>query len=98
VEAYLGDLTTKLTDGDRIQILNKAKLYFEQFLRNVELHEILKEEDRKFIEEQTNGIKKDVVKNREEKIARYKREKETKMKLEVSIIYLLAITLLGQLG
>ncbi|RIA84937.1 TAP42-like protein [Glomus cerebriforme] len=82
VEAYLGDLTTKLNDKDRMQILNKAKLYFEQFLRNVELHEILKEEDRKFIEEQTNEIKKDAAKKREEKIARYKREKETKMKLE----------------
>ncbi|RGB39281.1 TAP42-like protein [Rhizophagus diaphanus] len=82
VEAYLGDLTTKLTDNDRMQTLNEAKLYFEQFLRNVELHEILKEEDRKFIEIQTNEVKKDTAKKREEKIARYKREKETKMKLE----------------
>ncbi|CAG8611000.1 13230_t:CDS:2 [Funneliformis mosseae] len=82
VEAYLGDLTTKLADGDRMQILNKSKKHFEQFLRNIELHEILKEEDRKLIEEQSNGTTKNAAKKREEKIARYKREKETKMKLE----------------
>jgi hypothetical protein len=43
--------------------------------------------DRKFIEKQTNEVKRDAAKKREEKIARYKREKETKMKLEV--IYIL---------
>lgn len=83
VYAYLGDLMTKLIGVDRLELLNKSKWYFEQFLRNVELYEILGEGDKKFIEEQSNGIAKDVAKKRIEKIERYKREKETKAKLEM---------------
>ncbi|CAG8758332.1 1534_t:CDS:2, partial [Racocetra fulgida] len=39
--------------------------------------------DKKFVEEHSNGIVKDLAKKREEKIERYKREKETKAKLEM---------------
>ncbi|CAG8547984.1 357_t:CDS:2, partial [Cetraspora pellucida] len=39
--------------------------------------------DRRFIEEHSNGIVKDLAKKRVEKIERYKREKETKAKLEM---------------
>ncbi|CAG8532622.1 11153_t:CDS:2, partial [Dentiscutata erythropus] len=42
-----------------------------------------KAKDRRFVEEQSNGIVKDVAKKRMEKIERYKREKETKAKLEM---------------
>lgn len=35
------------------------------------------------MEDQLSGIKKDPAKRRQEKIARYKQEKETKAKLEV---------------
>jgi len=43
--------------------------------------------DRKLIEEQSSGVTKNAAKNREEKIARYRREKETKAKLEVIHLY-----------
>nr|CAG8473967.1 6303_t:CDS:2 [Entrophospora candida] len=91
LEAYLGDLTVKLTIGNRSEILNIAKSHLEQFLRNLEVHKILKDMDRQYIEDQFSGVKKDPAKKREEKIARYKREKETKAKVEKSIESLILI-------
>ncbi|CAH1763086.1 2559_t:CDS:2 [Entrophospora sp. SA101] len=82
LEAYIGDLTVKLTIGNRSEILNIAKSHLEQFLRNLEVHKFLKDMDRQYIEDQFSGVKKDPAKKREEKIARYKREKETKAKVE----------------
>ncbi|CAG8493853.1 12710_t:CDS:2 [Ambispora gerdemannii] len=82
VEAYLGNLTVKLIEGERLDILKKAKQYHEQFLRNVELHEILTKEDRNYMEEQSSDFTKNAAKTREIKIVRYKRkialEKEVK--------------------
>ncbi|CAG8500633.1 5287_t:CDS:2 [Acaulospora morrowiae] len=98
VEAYLGDLTSKLVNDNRVQTLNTAKRYFEQFLRNGDLYEILKEDasildftlsetpsgvtDERFMKQEISEKSKDAAKRREEKIARFKREKETKARLE----------------
>ncbi|CAG8444073.1 9670_t:CDS:2 [Ambispora leptoticha] len=82
MEAYLGNLTSKLIEGERLDILKRARQYHEQFLRNVELHEILTKEDRDYMEQASNDLTKNAAKTREIKIARYKRkialEKEIK--------------------
>ncbi|KAG9287002.1 hypothetical protein G9A89_022966 [Geosiphon pyriformis] len=82
VEAYLGSLTTKLISEERLDVLNIAKRHHQQFLLNLEMYEMLGEEELKYLEDQSNYIKKDAAKTRETKIARFKRriglEKELK--------------------
>ncbi|CAG8529623.1 9546_t:CDS:2 [Acaulospora colombiana] len=63
----------------------------EQFLAGQKLYEKTENsnlassdpiyQDKKFIEQETGGMNKDAARRREEKIARYKREKETKVTL-----------------
>ncbi|KAJ3270742.1 hypothetical protein HK104_004860, partial [Borealophlyctis nickersoniae] len=82
--AYLGELHLKRVTAptDRLSVLHTAQHHFDQFLSTCEQHEIFSKEDKKYLEAQLAGGIKDLDKRREEKIARYKREKATKERLK----------------
>ncbi|KAF9413372.1 hypothetical protein BGZ94_000754 [Podila epigama] len=72
-EYYLGELFLKKTGDDRLAYLNMAKC---------ETHDILKPQDKKYLEELTANTPKDAATRRGEKIARFKREKEMRLQIE----------------
>ncbi|ORY05340.1 TAP42-like protein, partial [Basidiobolus meristosporus CBS 931.73] len=82
VEYYLGELSLKTTGSDRLALVEKAENHFEIFLESCEMYELLSKEDKKYYEELASQVKKEPSKKREEKIARYKREQATKLKLD----------------
>ncbi|CAG8459055.1 2441_t:CDS:2 [Paraglomus brasilianum] len=82
VEAYLGTLHIKLNEGDRLVCLEKAKLYLEQFLENVELYSLISDQDKKYLESVKAQVTGDPAKSRDEKIARAKRKKEIEKELK----------------
>ncbi|KAL1915075.1 uncharacterized protein VTP21DRAFT_7780 [Calcarisporiella thermophila] len=82
VEAYLGELILKRTDQDRENILNTAKSKFEQFLFNCEMYDILTDEDKLTLEKQRASTPSNQASLREQKIARFKREKATKARID----------------
>ncbi|TPX67267.1 hypothetical protein SpCBS45565_g03920 [Spizellomyces sp. 'palustris'] len=82
VNAYLAELISKRMGQDRTKVLQTAQHHYERFLAACEQHEILRADDKKFLETQMKGGIADPEKKRMEKIARYKREKATKEKLK----------------
>ena len=94
VDFYLGEVTVKQVSPnlDRLQVIAVGEFYLSRYLTLLDNYGILHADDAKrwhnMIRKNSdgesvdsNGPEKPV--SREEKIARYKREKETKKKLEV---------------
>ncbi|KAG0244904.1 hypothetical protein BGW41_005503 [Actinomortierella wolfii] len=81
-EYYLGDLYLKRTSKDRLTDLIKAKEHFDHFLHQCETHDIITGADKKYLEEIAAKAPKDAVTRRAEKIARFKREKDMKQRIE----------------
>jgi len=77
-EYYLGLLTLKRTTGDRLQNLSTAKKCLTAYLLACERYQLMHEEDIEVFHREKP--KHDAI--REEKIARYKREKEAVKKLD----------------
>ncbi|CAO3627031.1 unnamed protein product [Cunninghamella blakesleeana] len=75
---YLGQALLKNTKLDCSKILKRAKEYFHQFLSTCQEHQLMKKGDLEYYEKQTNGINTPAAQQRQEKIARYKREKALK--------------------
>ncbi|OZJ02086.1 hypothetical protein BZG36_04578 [Bifiguratus adelaidae] len=83
VDALIGDLLQKKTGADRANLLKRAKANYEQYLGTCELHGLLLETDRTRYEENKLGKRlQDASRNREAKIAQYKREKQTKSRIQ----------------
>ncbi|KAG1139155.1 hypothetical protein G6F37_010169 [Rhizopus arrhizus] len=79
ISAYLGDLTLKLNGKDnRANILEQAKIFIQNFLTTCQTHELVNKEDITVMQQLEVNKKPAVAQQREQKIARYKREKELK--------------------
>jgi len=84
IKVYLGELYLKIVNpnSDREKILETAKKNFNEYLSNCELYELFSQKDKEYLEAKLTNKSFNAARNREEKIARYKREKETKNKIE----------------
>ncbi|KAI9205261.1 TAP42-like protein [Polychytrium aggregatum] len=80
-EFYLGEVLMKRISDDRLVVLEAAERHLRNFLSICQTHEILKKEDERHLEIQLKGGISDLAKRREDKMARYKREKATKQRL-----------------
>ncbi|RCH91201.1 hypothetical protein CU098_008715 [Rhizopus stolonifer] len=85
--AYLGDLTLKLSgkDLDRSTVLNQSKEYIQRFLCACQDHELLNKEDVTLMQRLSHNGKAPSVpaaQQREQKIARFKREKAIKQQIQ----------------
>ncbi|KAI8806726.1 TAP42-like protein [Cladochytrium replicatum] len=74
VDAYIGEFQLKSIGDERISVLDKAELQFREFISTLEQHEILRDEDKKYLEMQVNASFS-AERQRAEKIARFKRER-----------------------
>eukprot|EP00732_Lithocolla_globosa_P003476 Lithocolla_globosa_v1_NODE_2813_length_1860_cov_31.424377.p1 type:complete len:320 gc:universal NODE_2813_length_1860_cov_31.424377:1781-822(-) len=83
VQAYLGSLCMQVTDMDnRIENLNKARHHLMLFLTECELHGALSSRDKREVDEVIAKPKGAPEKlDREQKIAKYKRQKESEQKI-----------------
>ncbi|KAG0265498.1 hypothetical protein DFQ27_000577 [Actinomortierella ambigua] len=81
-EYYLGELFLKRVSKDRLDDLVKAKEHFDHFIHQCETHDILAAADKKYLEEIAAKAPKDAATRRGEKIARFKREKDMKQRIE----------------
>ncbi|KAF9904137.1 hypothetical protein BX616_001396 [Lobosporangium transversale] len=79
---YLGELFLKRVSQDRLSALNTSKDHFDHFLLQCETHEILTAQDKKYLEQLTANTPRDAATRRGEKIARFKREKEMRNRIE----------------
>ncbi|KAI8370832.1 TAP42-like protein [Choanephora cucurbitarum] len=87
VTAYLGSLTLKLCgkDIERSDILNRSKEFFQRFLSTCQDHELLKKEDIMLMQRLNHNGKAPslgAAQQREQKIARFKREKAIKDQIQ----------------
>ncbi|CEG78647.1 hypothetical protein RMATCC62417_13223 [Rhizopus microsporus] len=83
ITAYLGDLTLRLTGVDnRGDTLNKAKAYIQRFLSTCQTHQLITKDDINVLEQLEANKKPNPALQREQKIARYKREKEIKQTVQ----------------
>ncbi|ORX54290.1 putative TOR signaling pathway regulator [Piromyces finnis] len=84
IKVYLGELYLKIVNpnSDREKILETAKSHLNEYLSNCELYELFSQNDKEYLEAKLTNKTFNASRNREEKIARYKREKETKNKIE----------------
>ncbi|CAO3627042.1 unnamed protein product [Cunninghamella echinulata] len=79
---YLGHALLKITTFDCSKILKKSKEYFQQFLSTCQDHQLMKKNDLDYYEKQANGVTIPAAQQRQEKIARYKREKALKENIQ----------------
>ncbi|KAH8550944.1 TAP42-like protein [Umbelopsis sp. PMI_123] len=85
VNAYLGGLQLQRTGGNRKEILDSAKKYLLDFLHTCEIHQIISSADAKLFKrfQDANATPNmNVATSREQKIERYKREKEIEGKIK----------------
>ncbi|KAI8357258.1 TAP42-like protein [Blakeslea trispora] len=87
VTAYLGSLTLKLCgkDVERSTVLNRSKEFFQRFLSTCQDHELLKKEDITLMQRLNHNGKAPslgAAQQREQKIARFKREKAVKEQIQ----------------
>ncbi|KAI8580727.1 hypothetical protein K450DRAFT_235661 [Umbelopsis ramanniana AG] len=85
VNAYLGGLVLQRTGGNRKEILDLAKKYLVEFVHTCEVHQVISPVDAKLFKRfQDNDATPNlnVATSREQKIDRYKREKETEAKIK----------------
>lgn len=78
VPFYLGELTEKIAQDDRIQILKASQAKLKEFISFCESMELLPEEE---IEASTRGASNTFVDRRARKIARFKRQRAAESKL-----------------
>ncbi|SAM09360.1 hypothetical protein [Absidia glauca] len=76
--AYLGQVVLKEIGDDRGAILKRSKALFEQFLSVCQDHHLMNKDDVTTYEKTIRGTKGPAAQQRQEKIARYKREKALK--------------------
>jgi len=82
VDSHIALATLLRTDIDREILIKEALDYFNSFMDSLNTHEMLSQSDRQRWEAIKQGVKqKDPARFREEKIARYRREKATKEKM-----------------
>nr|XP_054752428.1 immunoglobulin-binding protein 1-like [Lytechinus pictus] len=87
--AFLGDMTLKFQDDDRLSIIQKAKAYFRDYIRRCRDYGVTKEEIPEEPPEESDPIPRPsgrpnlaaMQSNREAKIRRYKEAKELNKKL-----------------
>jgi immunoglobulin-binding protein 1 len=83
LESYLAQTTLMQTNRDRQDIIDKAQNHFNAFLEVLVTHELLNKSDFQHWQAIQQGVKSnDPVRLREEKIARFKREKATVEKMQ----------------
>ncbi|KAI8986537.1 TAP42-like protein [Pilobolus umbonatus] len=84
--AYLGNLTLKLSSApaERSTVLEKAKVYIQRFLSMCQDHELMKKEDTTIMQqlETEGGRLIPVAQQREQKIAKFKRERSIKNQIQ----------------
>lgn len=78
VPFYLGELTEKIAQDDRIQILKASQAKLKEFISFCESMELLPEEE---LEASTRGASDTLVDRRARKIARFKRQRAAESKL-----------------
>ncbi|KAG0230328.1 hypothetical protein BGX31_005890 [Mortierella sp. GBA43] len=81
-EYYLGELFLLRVSPDRLADLDLSKEHFDHFLHQCETYDILTAPDKKFLEQLTANVRVDPATQRGEKIARFKREKEMRNRIE----------------
>ncbi|KAI9030722.1 TAP42-like protein [Phycomyces nitens] len=83
IPAYLGELILKQTNGDRRKILIDAKDAFHRFLATCQEHQLIQKQDMADLEASLEDKKRAIpaAQQRNEKIARYRREKAAREKL-----------------
>ncbi|KAI9363342.1 TAP42-like protein [Zopfochytrium polystomum] len=91
VDFYAGELQNRKVSDSRLSDLRKSKGHFENFLFTCYTHGILTEEDKKYLDAETSKKPKDAAQQRNEKIARFKREKAAKAKMD-SLLEKLALS------
>jgi immunoglobulin-binding protein 1 len=92
INFHLAELTLKITGGDRKSYLEKARAFYERFLKLLDMYDMLSKVDAKLYEQYMDNPNSfstasinDAVARRDTKIARFKEEKELKRKLDVSL-------------
>jgi immunoglobulin-binding protein 1 len=87
---HLAELTVKITGGDRKTWLEKARAYYERFLKLLDMYDMLSKADAKLYEQYmdspntfSTASTSDAVARRDTKITRFREEKELKRKLDV---------------
>ncbi|KAK3821603.1 MAG: TAP42-like protein [Benniella sp.] len=81
-EYYLGGLFLKRVSQDRLADLDSSKEHFDHYLHQCETHDILTAQDKNYLEQITANTPRDAATQRNEKMARFKREKEMKNRIE----------------
>ncbi|GAB5588280.1 Type 2A phosphatase-associated protein 42 [Umbelopsis nana] len=85
VNAYLGSLILQRTGSNRKAILESSKKHLLEFLNTCEVHQIIPESDTvllKRFQDTDTAPRLDAATSREQKIERYKREKEMEGKIK----------------
>ncbi|KAI8081628.1 TAP42-like protein [Halteromyces radiatus] len=75
---YLGHAVLKNITDDRATVLKRSKAHFEHFLSLCQDHQLMKQQDAEMYEKQMHGLQGSAAQQRQDKIARYKREKVLK--------------------
>jgi immunoglobulin-binding protein 1 len=93
IDYQLADLVARRHDSDRKQILKSSQEAYDRFLTLLDLYHILSPTDKKLYEEYQEAptsfsitSRKDAAVRRENKIARFRQEKQLKKDLEVSLV------------
>ncbi|ORZ17046.1 TAP42-like protein [Absidia repens] len=76
--AYLGQVVLKTVGEERSDILRRSKALFQQFISVCQDHQLMRKDDVDMYEKGINGVKGSAAQQRQDKIARYKREKALK--------------------
>ncbi|CAM0142458.1 unnamed protein product [Umbelopsis sp. WA50703] len=85
VNAYLGSLVLQQSGGNRKDILERAKTYILDFMHTCDVHQIISQDDLRMLkrfQDSDSAPRMDAATSREQKIERYRREKETDAKVQ----------------
>lgn len=85
VDFYLAELTLKEQDSERAVTLKRARILYNRFLTLCDTYDLLSVSDKNAFERGVSAVSMpfDPAARRNEKIAKYKAEKELKVKIEV---------------
>lgn len=85
VDFYLAELTLKNQTPDRAAILKRARILYNRFLTLCDTYDLLSTSDKSAFERGASAVSTpfDPAARRNEKIAKYKTERELKAKIEV---------------
>ncbi|KAI8923034.1 TAP42-like protein [Entophlyctis helioformis] len=82
VDAYLAEVTLKINDGDRLAVIEDAEAHLKAYLRRLEEYQLMSKADLKHLQTEMGEIRQSADARRTEKVAQFKREKATKMRLK----------------